>query len=179
MAPPKNSEPTYEEQPQGAIRAIKSGEEPNVPAASEAFDVKRRTLYRRLAGTTMDRATTHEEEQCLTLPEEKAIVKWCFTQDDLGFPPCLDIVKDMANKLESKRTGKTPLALGKNWISRFVKRHPDLALKLSTHLERQRAMPMILRSCVTILQNLDKLYKSIGCRTLRSITWTKRDSSWD
>jgi len=148
MAPPKNSEPTYEERLQGAIRAIKSGEEPNVPAASEAFDVKRRTLYRRLAGTTVDRATAHEEQQRLTLPEEKAIVKWCFTQDDLGFPPRLDMVKDMAIKLESKRTGKTPLALGKNWISRFLKRHPDLALKLSTRLERQRAYandPEVLR----------------------------------
>ena len=41
--------------------------------------------------------------------------------------------------LKSKRNANSPLSLGKNWISRFLKRHPDLVLKLSTRLERQRA----------------------------------------
>ena len=45
----------------------------------------------------------------------------------------------MAVDLGFRRTGETPPVLGKDWVSRFLKRHPDLALKLSTHLERQRA----------------------------------------
>src|SRR5437899_1727456 len=148
MAPATNTDSGYEERIEAAIRAIRSGKEPNVPAASEAFDVNRRTLYRRLAGTSVSRAAAHEDQQRLTPPEEKAIVKWCFSQDDLGFPPRLDMVKDMAAHLEAKRTGEIPPAVGKNWVSRFLKRHPDLALKFSTRLERQRAYandPEILR----------------------------------
>ena len=130
-------------------------------AASEAFDVKSRTLYQHLAGTTLPRAAAHEEQQRLTPPEEKAIVKWCFTQDDIGFPPRLDMVKDMAIHLESKRTTKPSLPLGKNWISRFLRRHPDLALKLSTRLERQRAYandPVVLRDCFSKLGRLIRVY---------------------
>jgi len=137
MSPRKNAEPAYEEQLQAAIRAIKLGQESNVNAACEAFGVKRRTLYRHLAGTTLPHVAAHEEQQRLTPSEEKAIVKWCFTQDDIGFPPRLNMVKDMAIHLEFKRTGEVPPPLGKNWISMFLRRHPDLALKLSSQLERQ------------------------------------------
>jgi len=49
------------------------------------------------------------------------------------------MVKDMAIHLELKRTEDLHLLLGKNWISRFLQRYPDLAFKLSTRLERQRA----------------------------------------
>ena len=119
-----------------AIRAIRVGDEPNVPAASEVFEVNRRTLYLRLVGTTMSRVEAHEEQQRLTPGKENAIVKWCFSQDDIGFPPRLDMVKDMALYLEKKRLGVLPPPLGKNWVSRFPKRHSRLALKLSTRLER-------------------------------------------
>ena len=85
MAPQKNDDPAYEERLQAAIQAIRSGKEVNVTAASESFKVKRGTLYRRLEGSTVRRAKVHEDHQRLTPPEEKAIVKWCFTQDDIRF----------------------------------------------------------------------------------------------
>ena len=87
----------------------------------------------------MSRVEAHEKQQRLTPAEENAIVKWFFSQDDIGFPPRLDMVKDMALHLEKKRLGVLPPSLGKNWVSRFRKRHSRLALKLSTQLERQRA----------------------------------------
>ncbi|PWW75088.1 hypothetical protein C7212DRAFT_206062, partial [Tuber magnatum] len=68
----------------------------------------------RLAGTTVARAAAHKEQQLLTCPEETAIVKWCSRPDDIGFPPCLDMVKDMAIHLKSKRTGMLALPLGRN-----------------------------------------------------------------
>ena len=49
------------------------------------------------------------------------------------------MVKDMAPHLEKKRLGVLPPPRGKNWVSRFLKRYPRLALKMSTQLERQRA----------------------------------------
>lgn len=80
----------------------------------------------------------HEAQQRLTIPEERAIVKFCLDQDDRGFPPRLDMVKDMALNLERKRTSAEPSPIGKHWVSRFLKRQPSLALKMSTQLERQR-----------------------------------------
>jgi len=131
MATTKKVTSDYEKRIQLAIAAIKAGQEPNVPTASESFDVNRHTLYRRLAGTTVSHTEAHQEQQRWTPPEENAIVKWCFAQDDIGFPPRLDMVKDMALHLEFKRTSISPSPIGHNWMSRFLKRHPGLALKLS------------------------------------------------
>jgi len=53
MTPPRNTDLRYEESIEAAIRAIKAGEELNVPAASDTCDVNRRTLYWRHAGTSL------------------------------------------------------------------------------------------------------------------------------
>jgi len=161
MTPPKRTDSDYEERIQKAIRAIRVGEEVNVPAASEVFEVNRRTLYLRLGGTTLSRVEAHEVQQRLTPAGENAIVKGCFGQDDIGFPPRLDMVKDMALHLEKKRIGVQPPPLGKNWVSQFLKRHPPLALKLSTQLERQRAYandPDILRGYFVKLGGVIRQY---------------------
>src|SRR5207302_5420255 len=47
------------------------------------------------------------------------------------------------------------------WMSRFLRRHPGLALKLSTQLERQRAYandPVILQSYFTKLGRLIRVH---------------------
>ena len=38
------------------------------------------------------------------------------------------MIQDMAVHIEFKRTGITPLPLGQNWITRFLKRQPPLPL---------------------------------------------------
>ena len=103
-----------EEQLQKAIKAVLGGLEGGVPAAVEIYGISRTTLYYRLSCARQSRTMAHEEQQRLTGPEEKAIVKFCFEMDDRGFPPRLDHVKDMALDLEQNRTGKEPDPLGKN-----------------------------------------------------------------
>jgi hypothetical protein len=130
----------YEARLQRALKAVNNPANPiRVSEAAEEFQVDKRTLYRRIAGTHSSRSKSHVAQQRLTPAEERAMVKWCHDQDDRGFPPRLDMVKDMAIHLERKRTGITPPPIGKNWVSRFLNRNPDLAAKLSTSLERQRA----------------------------------------
>ena len=113
MTPLKKTDSDYEERIQKAIRAIRVGEELNVPAASEVFEVNRRTLYRRLGGTTLSRVEADEVQQRLTPAQENAIVKGCFSQDDIGFPPRLDMVKDMVLHVKKKRIGVQPPPLAK------------------------------------------------------------------
>ncbi|KAG0641071.1 hypothetical protein HOY80DRAFT_1040198 [Tuber brumale] len=104
MAASRKSNTRYEEHLEQAIRVIKSGDEPNVAVRREAFEVNLGTLYRRLAGMTLARAAAHEEQQRLTGLEQKAIVKSCITQDDIGFSLRLDMVEDMAIHLDFKQT---------------------------------------------------------------------------
>jgi len=126
----------YDERLQRALKALGSVNNPiSVGEAAEEYEVNKRTLYRRIAGTHESRVISHQEQQRLTPAEESAIVKWCQEQDDRGFPPRLDMVRSMAIHLEEKRTGTIAATLGQQWISRFLNRHPTLASKLSCNLE--------------------------------------------
>ena len=78
--------------------------------------------------------------------------------DNHGFPLWVDSVKEMAFKLVLNHQGQTTdtatMALGKNWITRFLDRHPQLASKFSTQVKKQR----IINSSPKILkQSFDNL----------------------
>jgi len=158
----------YEERLQRTIKAVKRASDPvSVPKASEEFSVNKCILYRRVAGTHTSAADGHQNQQRITVAEEKVIGRWCYKQDDRGFPPQLDMVKDMALHLESKRmaAGSHPVPLGKNWIKRFLTRNPSLAAKLSTQLERQGAYandPALLQD---YFAKLGRLIRQHGLRS--------------
>jgi len=135
-----------------------------VPAAVEIYGVPRTTLYYRLAGTRRSRQGAHVSQQRLLESEEREIVKWCFDMDDRGFPARLDNVREMALHLEGKRVGGTIEPLGKNWITRFLNRHPTLAIKLSTQLERQRAQANDPRIIKDYFCKLSKLVRTHGLK---------------
>lgn len=73
--------------------------------------------------------------------------------DDAGFPPRVDLLRGMASALaqniaEEDKLDPTAAIIGRNWVSRFLDRHPDLASKYSTQLDRQRqnaSNPVTLR----------------------------------
>ena len=52
---------------------------------------------------------------------------WCNEQNNRGFPPQLDTVKNMALFLYEKSTGDTQKSLGKNRILRFLDRYPNMS----------------------------------------------------
>jgi len=75
------------------------------------------------------------------------------------------MLREMANNLARKRAeqeGDPELAiLGKNWITRFLNRHPQLAAKFSTQIDRQRVLannPITLRDYYNKLQKLLRKY---------------------
>ena len=155
----------YDERLQRALKTLGSVNNPiTVGEAAEEYEVNKRTLYRRIAGTHESRVISHQEQQRLTPAEESVIVKWCEEQDDRGFPPRLDMVRSMAIVLEEKRSGTIAAPLGQKWISRFLNRHPTLASKLSCNLERQRAYandPRLLQD------NFGKLGRLMRCYGLK------------
>lgn len=122
-----------------------------------------------IAGSTLNdrwkgargRREAHSEQQKLPPMAEKALERWCQQLDDWGFPPRMDMLREMANILVRQRAeqeGDPRLAvLGKNWITRFLDRYPDLAGKFSTQIDRQRVFannPIILHDYFNKLQKL-------------------------
>jgi len=86
----------------------------------------------------------------LTEYEEKSIIRWCECLDEWGHPARIALVKSMAEVIVAQRIKDQ--ARGKNWITRFLNWHPNLATKLSTHLDRQRALandPVVFKDYFT------------------------------
>jgi len=92
--------------------------------------------------------------QLFTEQQEKAVVRWCNTLDDWGFPPKLTLVKQMAGHLIEKRASGQKL--GKHWLKWFLDRNPELASWFSNRLDRQRALasnPAVLRDYFTKVES--------------------------
>jgi len=81
-----------------AKHAYCSGREPSIRAAASTYGVPYGTLRDRLRGA-QPRSTAHEKEQLLILEEEKSIVRFCETLDDLGHPLQAKMVQAFAISL--------------------------------------------------------------------------------
>ena len=64
--------------------------------------------------------------------------------------------------LYEKRTENKRIRVEKNWITRFLDRHPDLATKFSTKLDQQRAhasCPRFLKDYFSKLSTIIRQHK--------------------
>jgi hypothetical protein len=85
-----------------AIEALSQGQIHSVNQATATYNVPQSTLADRLASKPTRRDCQPNSKK-LTKPEEKVIVKHILNLDSRGFPPSLDAVRHMANKLLAKR----------------------------------------------------------------------------
>ena len=76
------------------------------------------------------------------------MVKWILKSDDFAFSRRVDILMGLVKYLakdESQRQAQVQgfaegkNIIGKNWITRFLNRHPILSIKLASRIDRQRA----------------------------------------
>jgi hypothetical protein len=75
-----------------------SGLEPSIHAATSTYGVPYGTLRDPLRGA-QPRSAAHEKEQLLSLQEEKSIIRFCETLDDLRHPLQAKMVKVFAMSL--------------------------------------------------------------------------------
>lgn len=132
----KREKDLREERLRNAILYLENSLTPNIRRAAERFSVPYSTLHGRLRGSGT-RGQGQVKMQALTPIEEKAIVRWCSQLDEWGHPARLPLVKAMAEAILQRREKER--RIGKHWLSRFLKRQPELASKVSTRLDRQRA----------------------------------------
>jgi hypothetical protein len=142
------------------------------------------SLGHRLKGH-QSRERAHEINQIFSPATEKAIVKWILKLDDYGFPPRLDLLWQLVEKLEIKEQEalKEPYnaegsknmvydAIGKNWIPQFLNRHPILAAKF---VQRKDCQPVFANNPVTITDLFQKLGRIIHSENIKPYAITNVD----
>ena len=109
-----------------AIQAIKKQEITSIREAARVFKVLNSTLSTRLLGI-QNRANSHKVSEI----EEESLEKWIFSMDARGSAPRPSMVQEMANVLLSHRGINPSSTVGKNWVTNYIKRHPNLSSRFS------------------------------------------------
>jgi hypothetical protein len=76
----------------------------------------------------------NETTQKLTSEQEKCLVEWIKELETQGKAPSYTMVREMACKIIDSNT------LGKHWVERFIKRHPEITSCIGIPLESARAL---------------------------------------
>jgi len=118
-----------------AKHAYHTGLQLSIHTTALTYSIQYETLRDQLRGA-QPRGAAHENEQLRTPEEEKSIVRFCETLDDLGHPLQGKMVKAFVISLLHSHWRRQ---LGKHWMSSFPNRHPAITTKFSQRLDRQRA----------------------------------------
>ncbi|KAJ3561060.1 hypothetical protein NP233_g10428 [Leucocoprinus birnbaumii] len=115
-----------------AVEAVRAGQL-SVSAATKEFlaGVKRTTLRHRLKGTVAAK-DAHDHEKLLPPEIERVLVDWIRFMAMVGRPVSRKSIRPKVAQLG----GKLPSA---SWVSRFLKRHPELQVRKPSGLDPKRA----------------------------------------
>lgn len=108
----------------------------SIRQAAIRYGLKRSTLHDRLHGRK-SRAEVAELTQKLYPAEEKLLLTAILAYFDLGFPVRVRQLKSWALYILQLRNPHAR-TLGKNWVSRFLKRHPEVGTRWRQTMDRVR-----------------------------------------
>ena len=137
---PLLSEDEREKSISNALKGFNSGRFPSIRKAAEHYGISHATLSRQLNGSKPC-IQAHADQQLLTPAEERSIVRWILQIEEWGFPPRLAHVKEAVALLRGVRFAEqidANVSPGKNWITRFLDRHPELVAKFSSQFDKKR-----------------------------------------
>ena len=117
-----------------AIESLKRNPNLSIREAARLYNVSNRTLRRRRDNIPC-RAETTSKSQRLTIEEENHLIEYILDLDSRAQPPRLRDVEAMANRLLELRHD---IPVGRNWVSSFIRRHPELITRLSRQIDYQR-----------------------------------------
>ena len=129
-----------------ALAQVNAGQVKTGYAAAKQLGVSKSTFYRRMNGG-MTHAEARQAQQLLTRDEEKALIVWITMLAATGNPVSHAMVREMAEEIRDQRVGfineKDCILIdyppiGKDWVSRFLKRYPFMQTKLSRAIEAAR-----------------------------------------
>jgi hypothetical protein len=122
-----------------ALQGLQNGQIRSIRAAAKIYDIPYSTLQARDTGRS-SRVDTRASGYKLTQLEEDSLVDWILSMDSRGAAPRPSTVREMANILLAARGSTTPLTVGVNWASTFVRRRDELRTRFSRRYDYQRAL---------------------------------------
>ena len=139
--PKRRVDPQRAENLAKALAGLENKTYQNPNEAAKATGAEVSTIYRRLRGQK-SRHDANVDSQALTPTEEYSLVQWAQRAASMGHPLRHPFLRELAEELRKERVkleGKPIHPLGKEWVHRFLKRHPVLKSQLSKSIERARA----------------------------------------
>ncbi|EED16659.1 conserved hypothetical protein [Talaromyces stipitatus ATCC 10500] len=139
MPPIRQKDPLQSAQIEGkielAISDLKNGRIRSIREAARIYTIPRTTLQDRMNGIQY-RQITRANHHKLTQSEEDSLVKWVLDLNKRGLPPRHSLVREMVNYLLLQRDKPQ---VGKNWITRLIKRCPEIDSKFARKYNYERA----------------------------------------
>ena len=145
-----------------AIQALEDDKSLSLRAASVRFGIPRTTLRNRQLENTKPRNKAHEEQQVFTEEEESEIEQWVQQLDDIGIPPRVSHVYEMARRITKHQNTNATKIIGEHWITRFLDRHPDIACKFACRINHEReaaTQPAAIKSFFDRLSEVKSRYR--------------------
>jgi hypothetical protein len=131
---------------QDAIQKIKSKVYKSAHHAAKETGIARSILYDRLSGKP-PRNKAHEKQQLLIDGEETELVDWITLLTRVNYPPRHSIVREMAQHIIARRVRAQNEEsmervdipqIGEQWVTRFMRRHPELECTVPSVIEASR-----------------------------------------
>jgi hypothetical protein len=104
----------------------------SVNKVSAKWKIPEQTLRDRKNGKTRPRQQAHHSQQMLSTEGEAVLVAWVQLWADTARPTSISRIKRIARDLAGTDVGK-------NWVHRFLLRHPELKLGKPSGLDPKRA----------------------------------------
>ncbi|KAM4060889.1 DDE superfamily endonuclease [Hirsutella rhossiliensis] len=103
--------------------------------AAQKYDIPQQSISDRLKGQVA-LADQIQPRQLLSKSQEARLVSWILRQESLGYAPSHSqiraCVEALMKQLNNDRT------VGRNWVSKFINRHPDIKNKRGRRQEANR-----------------------------------------
>lgn len=143
-------EPAREQQVQAAIQAIEH-DKFSVKKAAEVFSVPRTTLRNRIKGV-LTRKDAQDKKRILSSDIEDVLVDWICFKGRIGRPVQRREIRPKVKQL----TGRLPSL---SWVSRFLRRHPELKSQKPSGLDPKRAQAFNRPNVNEYFEVLDKVMR--------------------
>ena len=137
---------------QDALDAIGDGEYRFATDAAVAFNVKVRTLQRRIAGSHTSFFEREPHGHALTDDQRGAIVIYLTRLDKLSISARIRHLPGAANYLLAQANPVDPSRVGQHWPARFLVQHPQFHRRKQTLLQSKGRLPL-----QTMLQRLTSM----------------------
>ena len=144
-----------------ASSAIDRGQFTSNRAAAKQYNVNKNTLRNRRAGKP-SRQDCVPNSKLLTELEEKAIIEYTLNVNSRSFQLNYDLLYSIINKLLDDRGSRY---VGVNQLVTFIKRIPELKLRVNRRYNYQRALnenPQVIKNQFRLVTNIKAKYGIIN-----------------